>query len=68
MEAGRIDKNENYGKIEIQKNGVRAEETAQTGKESKSMKCTCECGSTYCRNNKINHERTKKHIDYISLK
>ena len=37
MEAGRIDKNENFGKIEIQENGVRAEGTAQTGKSSTSM-------------------------------
>tara|TARA_B110000285_G_C14898969_1_gene502256 strand:+ start:63 stop:854 length:792 start_codon:yes stop_codon:yes gene_type:complete len=35
-------------------------------KQYKSIKCTCECGSTYCKTDKARHNRTKKHIKYLA--
>lgn len=35
-------------------------------KEYQSVKITCQCGSVFGRNDKARHERSKKHIDFIS--
>jgi len=32
----------------------------------KKEKITCECGSTFTKTNKLRHDRTKKHLDYIN--
>jgi hypothetical protein len=36
--------------------------------QHRNEKLTCECGSVYSRTNKVRHERTKKHQEYISNK
>lgn len=35
-------------------------------KAYRSIKITCQCGSVFGRNDKARHERSKKHIDFIS--
>lgn len=35
-------------------------------RERRNKKVTCECGCTYTRSNKVNHERSKKHIKFIN--
>jgi hypothetical protein len=35
-------------------------------RESANSVCQCVCGSTYKRNHKVHHEKTKKHIVFLS--
>ena len=37
-------------------------------KQQQNQVCSCECGKTYTRANKIQHMKSKKHINYLLLK
>jgi len=43
----------------------RYEEKKQEILRKKKIKITCECGSSFCKNQKQRHMRTKKHIRYL---
>jgi len=56
------EKLKDYHKAYREKSKKYYEKHKEKGKE----KFTCECGGKYTRINKLTHEKTKKHIDYLN--